>query len=292
MRVHLVDGTYELFRHFYGAPSRASAAGERGAVVSAVGGVLGMIASGADHVAVATDHVIESFRNDLWPGYKTGAGIDPELRAQFEPLERALRAAGVAVWPMIEFEADDALATGARMAADDGRVDQVLIHTPDKDLAQCVSAERVVQVDRRAGTTRDETGVWERFGVGPSSIPDYLALMGDSADGFPGIPSWGAKSSATVLARYGTIDEIPADPAAWDVSVRGAARLATELNARRDLAELFRRLATLRTDVPIEADVEMLRWPAAPPDPAMLAGELDAPELGQRLERLLERAGA
>ena len=294
MRVHLIDGTYELFRHFYGAPSRASAAGERGAVISAVGGVLGMISAGADHLAAATDHVIESFRNELWAGYKTGAGIDPELRAQFEPLERALSAAGVTVWPMVDFEADDALATAATAAAARDEVGRVLIHTPDKDLAQCVSGDRIVQVDRRAGITRDEAGVREKFGVAPASIPDYLALVGDAADGFPGIPGWGAKSSATVLARFGSIADIPEDHALWDVKVRGGARLARELNERRELAALFRELATLRTDVPIDTDPSGLRWPSTEPDPGWFDAELDAPELGRRLERLLhgaDRAG-
>jgi len=222
--------------------------------------VLGMLESGATHIGVATDHIIESFRNDLWPGYKTGEGIEPELWAQFHPLEDALRAMGVVVWPMEEFEADDALASAARLAAMDTDVEQVLLCTPDKDLSQCVTGRRVVQLDRRRRELRDEAGVVERFGVGPASIPDYLALVGDSSDGFPGVPGWGEKASALVLARYGHLEAIPTDPGAWEVPVRGAARLSAALEANRDLAMLFRTLATLRTDAPVFGHVDELRW--------------------------------
>ena len=228
----------------------------RGVVAS----ILGMLEEGATHMGVATDHVIESFRNALWHGYKTGEGIDPVLYAQFEPLEEALRALGVVVWPMVEFEADDALAAAAAMAAADARVDQVLVCTPDKDLAQCVRGDRVVQLDRRTRERRDEAGVGRKFGVPPASIPDWLALVGDSADGYPGLPGWGKTSAATVLARYQHIERIPTLATEWDVSARGAARLATTLAEQRDRALLFRELATLRTDAPIGADVDALRW--------------------------------
>jgi 5'-3' exonuclease len=212
MDVYLVDGTYELFRHYHAVPSSKDADGrEMGAVRAVVGSVLGMITAGATHIAVATDHVIESFRNGLWAGYKTGAGIEPDLRAQFTPLEEALAAAGVVVWPMVEFEADDALAAAAEAAARDPRVDRVIICTPDKDLAQCVRGTRVVQMNRRTREIRDEAGVVTKFGVAPGSIPDYLALVGDAADGYPGLPGWGAKSSAAVLAKFKHLESIPED---------------------------------------------------------------------------------
>ena len=287
MRVHLLDGTYELFRHFYALPRQADPDGhEVAAVVGVLGSVLGMLESGVTHIGVATDHVIESFRNDLWPGYKTGEGIEPDLWGQFHPLEDALRAMGVVVWAMEEFEADDALASAARRAALDDGVEQVLICTPDKDLSQSVVGNRVVQFDRRLRQLRDEAGVAERFGVGPASIPDYLALVGDSSDGFPGVPGWGEKTSATVLARYGHLEAIPRDATAWDVSVRGAARLAASLDEHRDQALLFRTLATLRTDVPVFAAVDELRWrgPAAEFD--RRAQQLGAPGLWERARRL------
>ncbi len=210
MEVHLVDGTYELFRHFFGQPPRASDDGEEiGAARGVILSIVGMLADGATHVGVATDHVIESFRNELWPGYKTGEGIAPELRSQFEPLERALDALGVTVWPMVELEADDALASAAAVAAEDPTVDRVFICTPDKDLAQCVVGERVVQLDRRSGKVSDEAGVWAKFGVAPGSIPDWLALVGDTADGFPGLAGWGKRSASVVLAHYGSFDDVP-----------------------------------------------------------------------------------
>lgn len=261
MIVHLVDGTYELFRHFYALPSAKNHLGEE---IAAVRGVMysirGLVQDGATHIGVATDHVIESFRNELWPGYKTGEGIDPALLTQFPILEEGLRAWGLTVWPMVEFEADDALASAAAKAADDPRVEQVVICTPDKDLAQCVRGTRVVQLDRVRKTVRDEAGVVSRFGVPPTSIPDYLALVGDSADGFSGLPGWGPKSAATLLSRYGTVDAIPDDPAEWDVRVPRAAALARTLAEQRDLARLFRTLATLRTDVPVFETVDKLEW--------------------------------
>jgi len=259
--VHLVDGTYELFRHFYAMPSAKNAAGEE---VAAVRGVMhsirGLVQEGATHIGVATDHVIESFRNHLWAGYKTGEGIAPELWAQFPLLEEGLEAWGLKVWPMVEFEADDALAAAAVKAADDARVEQVIICTPDKDLAQCVRGTRIVQRDRVRRVTRDEAGVVAKFGVPPVSIPDYLALVGDSADGYPGLPGWGAKSAAKVLARWGHLDRIPDDPRRWDVDVRGAGALAATLAAQRADAMLFRELATLRLDVPVFVSIDELRW--------------------------------
>ena len=235
-----------------------------------------MINAGATHVGIATDHVIESFRNDLWPGYKTGEGIDPDLFAQFPVLEEAMRALGVATWPMVEFEADDALAAAALAASRDPRVEQVLICTPDKDLAQCVRGTRVVQVDRRRRTTRDEAGVIEKFGVPPASIPDYLALVGDSADGYPGLPGWGAKSSAAVLAKYGRLEAIPSDWRNWSVNAANPASLARTLERDRDRAFLFRDLATLREDIALFDSVDDLRWRGPTADFPPLAARFDA----------------
>ena len=266
--VHLIDGTFELFRYFL-SPAAAfekSAPEALRAVRGVVGSVLGMLEEGATHVGVATDHVIESFRNALWAGYKTGEGMDPLLVAQFEPLEEALAALGVVVWPMVEFEADDALAAAAAMAAADPRVRQVIICTPDKDLAQSVRGDRVVQLDRRTRELRDAAGVEKKFGVPPGSIPDWLALVGDAADGFPGLPGWGAKSAAAVLARYRRLEDIPKLAMEWDIPVRGALRLATTLAEHRDEALLFRRLATLREDAPIGVDVDGLRWTGPRPE--------------------------
>lgn len=287
LEVHLVDGTYELFRQFYapGGAGRDERTG-LGAVRGVIATVVRMLADGVTHVGVATDHIVESFRNKLWPGYKTGAGMDPALWAQFHPLEAALRSLGVAVWPMVEFEADDALAAAAARAARHSTVDRVLIWTPDKDLAQCVVDQRVVQVDRRSGQVRDAAGVRQRFGVAPPSIPDYLALVGDSADGFPGLPGWGAKSTATVVARFRHLEEIPPDPADWQVSVRGASSLAATLAEQRDRALLFRRLATLRLDAPVFSDLEELRWtgPAADfPDTARDLGDRTLPDRVARI---------
>jgi 5'-3' exonuclease len=259
--VHLIDGTYELFRHYYALPPAKDRDGaDVAAVRGVVSSVLGMIRDGASHVAVATDHVIESFRNDLWPDYKTGEGIEPDLMAQFPLLETALSAAGIVVWPMIEFEADDALAAGAALSARDTRVERVFICTPDKDLAQCVSGTRIVQVNRRTREIRDEAGVVKKFGVSPASIPDYLALVGDAADGYPGLPGWGAKSAAAVLAKFGHIELIPSDSREWRVNAYNASALAQTLSHQRDRALLFRKLATLRTDIAIFEDVEQLRW--------------------------------
>jgi len=259
--IHVIDGTYELFRHYYALPSARDADGRE---IAAVRGVLasirGMLRDGATHIGVATDHVIESFRNGLWSGYKTGDGIDPELFAQFPLLEEALVAAGIVVWPMVEFEADDALAAAAATAAADPRVERVIICTPDKDLAQCVRGTRVVQLNRRTRTFFDEAGIIAKFGVKPQSIPDYLALVGDAADGFPGLAGWGAKSTAAVLAKYRHLEAIPADPSEWNVSVANPGKLAQTLQRDRARALLFRTLATLRTDIALFDDVESLRW--------------------------------
>ena len=266
MEVHLIDGTYELFRHFFAVPSAREADGrEVGAVRGVLGSILGMVNSGATHVGVATDHVIESFRNRLWSGYKTGAGIDPDLFSQFQLLEDALAAMGVVVWPMIEYEADDALAAAAAAAARDERVTRVVICTPDKDLSQCVQGTRVVQLDRRTRTIRGESDVVAKFGVPPESIPDYLALVGDAADGYPGLPGWGAKSSAAVLARFGHLESIPADWREWHVNASSPAKLAETLMRERDRALLFRTLATLRTDIPLFDSVDDLRWKGPTP---------------------------
>jgi 5'-3' exonuclease len=242
---------------------------------------------------VATDHVIESFRNELWPGYKTGEGIDPVLYSQFEPLEDALRAFGVVVWAMVEFEADDALAAAASMAAADSRVEQVIVCTPDKDLAQCVWDDRVVQLDRRTREIRNASGVQQKFGVAPQSIPDWLALVGDNADGFPGLPGWGARSAATVLARYRHLEDIPKQAARWDVSMRGAERLATTLTQQWERALLFRRLATLRPDAPIGVDVDGLHWKGPRADFADWAERFGASALYERAVKLAaERSAA
>ena len=271
MRVHLVDGTYELFRHFYGAPPLADASGrERGAVVGVIRTLLVMLEEGATHLGVATDHIIESFRNDLYAGYKTGDGIDPRLWEQFTPLEEAVAALGVTIWAMVEVEADDALAAAATAAAADPRVEQVIIWTPDKDLAQCVQNDRVVQIDRRSGKIRNAAGVVESFGVPPSCIPDYLALVGDSADGYPGLPGWGPKSASVVLAAYGRLEAIPHSADEWTVSVRGAPRLAATLRERWEDALLFRRLAILRVDVP-QVSVDTLEYHGPAPEFEALA---------------------
>ena len=270
MTIHLVDGTYELFRHFYAIPPAKNREGEE---IAAVRGVMysirALVHGGATHIGVATDRVIESFRNDLWPGYKTGEGIDPALWAQFPLLEEALEAWGVRLWPMVDVEADDALASAAAKAALDPRVTQVIICSPDKDFAQCVRGTKIVQMDRVRRTTRDEAGVVARFGVPPVSIPDYLALVGDTADGFPGLAGWGAKSAACVLAKFGHVDAIPDDHREWGLSVTRAASLAATLTRDRELARLFRHLATLRTDVPVFDSVDELEWKG--PTPAVNA---------------------
>ncbi len=277
MKVHLIDGTYELFRHYYALPSARDPDGrEVAAVRGVVASMLGMISDGATHIAVATDQVIESFRNALWPGYKTGEGIEPELLAQFPLLEEVLSAAGIAVWPMVEFEADDALAAGAVIAAQDKRVEQVIICTPDKDLAQCVRGARIVQLNRRTGVTYDEAGVIQKFGVPPLSIPDYLALVGDSADGYPGLPGWGAKSSAAVLAKFAHLESIPIESHEWRVNVTNAGALAATLSRERDRALLFRTLATLRIDIALFDNVDELRWTGPTSNFVTIAERLDA----------------
>jgi 5'-3' exonuclease len=287
LRVHLLDGTYELFRHFYAMPRHQDQGGrEVAAIIGVVGSVLGMLEGGTTHLGVATDHVIESFRNDLWAGYKTSEGIEPELLAQFHPLEDALRAMGVRVWAMEEFEADDALAAAAAKAAAVPDVEQVIICTPDKDLSQCVRDQRIVQFDRRKRELRDESGVVARFGVGPASIPDYLALVGDSADGFPGVPGWGEKASGAILGRYAHLERIPANHAQWEVPVRGAARLAAALAEHRELAILFRTLATLRTDVPVFDDIAELRWRGPTPPFERVAQQLGVTGLWDRARRI------
>ncbi len=277
MDVYLVDGTYELFRHYYALPSAKDSEGREVAAVRGVlASVLGMIRGGATHVAVATDHVIESFRNELWPDYKTSEGVEPDLLAQFPLLEDVLAAAGVTVWPMVELEADDALASAAEAAAREARVKSVIICTPDKDLAQCVRGSRVVQLNRRTQVTIDEAGVVQKFGIVPESIPDYLALVGDAADGYPGLPGWGAKSTASVLAKFLHLESIPLDSREWQVNVASASTLAATLTRERDNALLFRTLATLRTDIALFDDVEQLRWSGPKPEFEALAARLDA----------------
>jgi 5'-3' exonuclease len=288
VNVHLVDGTYELFRQFYGA-ARGSKLGPTAGAAGVLASTLQLLEAGATHVAVASDHIIESFRNDLWPGYKTGAGMDPLLTAQIPVFEEALVAMGVTMWAMIEHEADDALASAARVAASDARVERVLICTPDKDLAQCVDADRVVQFDRRKREVIDAAGVVAKFGVLPTSIPDYLALVGDSADGFPGLPGWGAKSASSVVARFGSIDRIPDRSIDWHgVSVRGAERLAQVLAENRDLAMRFRHLATLVDDLPV-GEIDDWRWGGPTDGFAAVAQALGAPELAARADRCAEQ---
>jgi 5'-3' exonuclease len=285
MKIHVVDGTYELFRCHFGAPPATAPDGRE------VGGTRGILRAllsftqqpGVTHVAVAFDHVIESFRNDLFPGYKTSDGVPPELLAQFPLAEEAAAALGFVVWPMVEFEADDALATAAHRWKDAPGVEQVVICTPDKDLAQCVSGDRVVCWDRKRNVT-DEAGVRARFGIGPGSIPDYLALVGDDADGIPGLASWGPKSAATVLARWHKLERIPDNPAAWDVAVRGAETLGQRLRAERKQAELYRTLATLRTDAPLPEELDDLRWRGASRDRlAALAASLGEDDIVGRV---------
>lgn len=262
MKIHLIDGTYELFRAFYGAPPQTDLEGrEVGAALGLARSLLSLIRDArATHLACAFDHVIESFRNQLFEGYKTGEGVDPKLLAQFELAERAAFACGLTVWPMVEFEADDALATAASRWSEDPRVERIVICSPDKDLAQCVRDGKVVCLNRRSGVVLDAAGVEEKYGVAPQSIPDWLALVGDSADGFPGVPGWGGKSAAVVLQRYKHLEEIPDYGFDWDVQVRGAERLATNLRKSRPESFLYRKLATLRTDVPLAEKLSDLEW--------------------------------
>jgi 5'-3' exonuclease len=277
MDVHLIDGTYELFRHYFAVP------GALGGVRGVLGSVLSMIERGATHIGVATDHVVESFRNDLYPGYKTSEGVEPDLLAQFPVLEDALTAMGVVLWPMTYFEADDALASAAAKAALDLRVTQVRICTPDKDLGQCVIGTRVVQVDRRQDIVRDEAGVVAKFGVSPRSIPDYLAVVGDSADGYPGITGWGAKGAASVLSRYPHLEDVPKDWTTWDPAIKKARTLSEALMADWDDALLFRVLATLRRDAPVFQSIDDLRWTGPRADFPDLCGVLKTPELLNRV---------
>jgi len=284
--VHLIDGTYELFRHYFALPSMRDSQGQEVAAVRGVlTSILGMIERGATHLGVATDHVIESFRNKLWADYKTGEGIEPDLLAQFPLLEEALSALGVVVWPMIEFEADDALAAAAFSAEKDHAVDRVFICTPDKDLSQCVRGTRVVQLDRRKNIIRDEAGVIAKFGVGPASIPDYLALVGDAADGYPGLAGWGAKSASKILARYPHIESIPESWRDWGVDVVNAFGLSETLRRDRERALLFRDLATLRTDIPLFQSVQELRWAGATAAFPPLAARLDASLIKKKAAR-------
>ncbi len=287
MQVHLVDGTYELFRHYFALPSHMTTDGREVAALRGVASsIVGMLADGATHLGVATDHVVESFRNDLYDGYKTGEGMAPDLWAQFHPLEDVLSAIGVTVWPMVEHEADDGLASAAAMASADRQVERVLICTPDKDLAQCVEGDRVVQVDRRKGTTADADGVVAKFGVQPASIPDWLALVGDTADGFPGLPRWGAKSAAVVLAHYHHIESIPGDHEEWTVPVRGAATLAAVLAEQMEDAMLFRQLATLDRTAPTSASVDELRWRGPGENLDEVLGAHDLSRLAERVRQI------
>lgn len=286
MEIHLVDGTYELFRHYFAVPSHKTS---EGVEVAATRGVLGtlvrLLEDGATHVGVATDHVVESFRNDLFDGYKTGEGTPPEIMSQFPLVEALIEAAGFITFPMIEFEADDALASAARIAKEDPSVKRIFICSPDKDLAQCVTDDgRVVQFDRRQEIIYDATGVREKFGVSPSSIPDFLALVGDSADGIPGLPGWGAKSSSLLLASYGTIEKIPLDPNKWDVPVRGAEKLAETLSQNFKKAQLYKDLTILRDNVSVMSNVSELEWVAPKEYFTELCDRLDASKLAERLK--------
>lgn len=291
MIVHLIDGTYELFRSFFGFRKSKRTDDGYGAVRGVLHTALQMVETGGTHVGIATDHIIESFRNRMWPGYKTGAGIDPALWAQFHPLEDALAAFGFAVWPMVELEADDGLASAAAIAARDVRVDKVCIWTPDKDLAQCVVDDRVVQVDRRAKTVRDAAATLVKFGVLPASIPDYLAVVGDAADGYPGIPGWGAKSAAAILSRYGHLEAIPLAESNWGRGAFNRGQLAHNLRTNWDRALLFRDLATLRTDAPLFASVDELEWRGPLPEARAVAEKMGATELLTRAERARSTLG-
>lgn len=291
MNVHLVDGTFELFRHFFAVPPSQDTSGQEiGAVRGVVASVLSMIEQGATHVGVATDHVVESFRNELYPEYKTSEGVPPELLSQFPILEEALQALGIVVWPMTYFEADDALASAAAKTAADPRVERVFICTPDKDLAQSVQGTRIVQLDRRREIVRDEAGVEAKFGVRPESIPDYLALVGDSADGYPGIAGWGEKGASVVLSQYRHLEGIPKDWRSWPASLRRARGLAETLFAEWDQALLFRALATLRLDVPVFQTVDALQWSGARPEFVGICERIKAPDLQRRAARALSPA--
>jgi len=289
VKIHLVDGTYELFRQHFGAAARHSDPRPAAAAIGVVASTLQLISEGATHIGIASDHVIESFRNDLWPGYKTSAGMDPELLEQIPLMEQALAAAGFTVWPMVEFEADDALGAAAALADADPRVERVMIVTPDKDLGQCVRGQRVVQFDRRKGEIIDDAGVRAKFGIEPASIPDYLGLVGDTADGFPGLAGWGAKSASTVLAKFGRIENIPRSSAEWEIpGLRGAEKLAVTLRDNLELALLFRTIATLDLSAPVGA-VDDWEWRGPTPEFDALAQSLGVPELAQRAHRLADQ---
>jgi 5'-3' exonuclease len=289
MRVHLIDGTYELFRQHFGQVARHSDAVPYAATAGVVASTLQLVNDGATHLGVASDHVIESFRNDMWPGYKTSEGMAPELLEQIPMMEEGLLSAGFTTWAMVEYEADDALGAAAKVAEDDPRVTQAMIVTPDKDLGQCVRGTRIVQYDRRKGEIIDEAAVTLKFGVGPASIADYLALVGDAADGYPGLPGWGARSASTVLAKFGSITEIPTSSRDWGLpALRGAEKLAVTLRDNLDLALLFRRIATIETDVDV-GRVDDWRWRGPTSDFAAFAGRIGAPHLVDRAKRLAER---
>jgi 5'-3' exonuclease len=287
MKVHLIDGTYELFRHYFAVPKSFNSKGQEiGATRGVLVSMFSLLEGGATHIAIATDHIVESFRNQLWESYKDSSGVPADLLSQFELLEDSLEAAGFQVWPMVEYEADDALASGAAICAKDPRVEKVLICTPDKDLAQCVTKDRVVQFDRRKRIVIDYEGVIKKFGVEPESIPDYLALVGDSADGYPGLPGWGARSSATVLFRYKHLENIPKNAREWKVSVRSPEKLCATLNEFWDKALLFRLLATLITDGPVKTTVVQLQWKSPTNRFPKICDTLKAPELAQRADSI------
>ena len=292
MKVHLVDGTYELFRHYFGAPSHITSEGyEVGATRAVLASMLSLLEQGATHIGIATDHTITSFRNELYEGYKDGSDIDPDISGQFHILEDLLEAAGFIIFPMVEFEADDALASAAVRSTVDKRVEQVVICTPDKDLGQCLTPDhKIVQYDRRKKLEMNYEAIIEKFGVRPESIPDYLGLMGDTADGFPGLQGWGAKSSSSVLAVYNHIEHIPEDPEKWEVSVRGAKKLAATLNENQSLALLFRQIATLSYDAPTFGSIDELHWEGPGSDFVQIAEKLDATRLIERAERLADKA--
>ena len=292
MKVHLVDGTYELFRHYFGAPSHITSEGyEVGATRAVLASMLSLLEQGATHIGIATDHTITSFRNELYEGYKDGSDIDPDISGQFHILEDLLEAAGFIIFPMVEFEADDALASAAVRSTVDKRVEQVVICTPDKDLGQCLTPDhKIVQYDRRKKLEMNYEAIIEKFGVRPESIPDYLGLMGDTADGFPGLQGWGAKSSSSVLAVYNHIEHIPEDPEKWEVSVRGAKKLAATLNENQSLALLFRQIATLSYDAPTFGSIDELHWEGPGSDFVQIAEKLDSTRLIERAERLADKA--
>ena len=292
MKVHLVDGTYELFRHYFGAPSHITSEGyEVGATRAVLASMLSLLEQGATHIGIATDHIITSFRNELYEGYKDGSDIDPDISGQFHILEDLLEAAGFIIFPMVEFEADDALASAAVRSTVDKRVDQVVICTPDKDLGQCLTPDhKIVQYDRRKKLEMNYEAIIEKFGVRPESIPDYLGLMGDTADGFPGLQGWGAKSSSSVLAVYNHIEHIPEDPEKWEVSVRGAKKLAATLNENQSLALLFRQIATLSYDAPTFGSIDELHWEGPGSDFVQIAEKLDSTRLIERAERLADKS--